>query len=167
MNNLSERVQGEFESWKEIYEIPSDMEFQVKTLLKLQEEYDQVDAGSNTTRTRESLLGMIQKLHMNMRLKVKDKTKIIKPMYVDCVRTGNGTSGRVIIYYNEDIIIVDNPNYSYEDYASKINFLAGEIGKENIIIFVDTRGYGMGLYDQLFHFKDLAIKPLNHKKYNN
>jgi len=37
--------------------------------LKLQEEYDEVEVGSNTTKTRETLLGMINRLHMSMRFK--------------------------------------------------------------------------------------------------
>lgn len=72
-NTLSERVKREFEKWKEIYEIPYHMEFQVKTLLRLQEEYDSIDVGSHTTKTRETLLRMIQNLHGSMILQEKEK----------------------------------------------------------------------------------------------
>jgi len=71
MTNLSERVQREFNLWKSKYDIPYHAEFQVKTLLKLQEEYDEVEVGSNTTKTRETLLGMINRLHMSMRFNEK------------------------------------------------------------------------------------------------
>jgi len=168
MNNLSERVQREFESWKEKYEITDYMEFHVKTLLKLQEEYDQVDVGSNTTKTRESLLGMIQKLHMSMNL--REKVNLNRPMYIDCVSTEGRFSDKVIVYYSGNITVLDGIKYSYKDYASMINSIIkqnsnmGMTGRENMVIYIDTRGFGLGLYDELIQYKDLVVKPLNTKK---
>jgi len=76
MNNLSESVQREFTKWKEKYDIPYSMEFHLKTLLKLQEEYDEVEIGSNTTKTRETILHMIQDLQRQMVFKEKIIPKI-------------------------------------------------------------------------------------------
>lgn len=170
MNNLSERVQREFSEWQEKYEIPVHMEFEVKTLLKLQEEYDETPSGSNTTRTRETLLGMITKLHRDMRF--SEKVKIIKPIYVDCIRL-NGISGmtKVIIYHNGNITIIENRSYSYKDYAIALSsFIDGKdkTSRENIVIYVDTRGLGMGLYDELVQLNNLAfvVKQLEYKQYN-
>lgn len=84
MKELSERVQREFDKMKEMYIIPYTMEFQVKTLLKLQEEYDSIEVGSNTTRTRETLLHMIQELQRSIRLEPKptNTTKNYKVLIV-------------------------------------------------------------------------------------
>jgi len=136
MNNLSERVQREFNEWKEKYNIPDHMEFEVKTLLKLQEEYDLVETGSNTTRTRESLLSMINRLHKDLML--KPKTNITKPMYIDLIKN-NDTSGKVTIYYNGNITVLNNNQYSYKDYAVKINSLINPISKEKIEIYILIR----------------------------
>jgi len=109
MNNLSERVQREFETWKEKYEIPEHMEFEVKTLLKLQEEYDLVEVGSNTTKTRESLLGMINRLHMNMRL--KEKVIANKPMYIEYIHTSGKQEDKILIYVEDKLIALDSRKY--------------------------------------------------------
>lgn len=69
MKQLSERVESEFERWQEQYDIELGEEFQVKTLLQLQEEYDDIKPDSSNTRTRETLLSMIKSLHSNLRLK--------------------------------------------------------------------------------------------------
>ena len=71
MKQLSERVQREFEKWQEKYEIPLHEEFQIKTLLQLQEEYDNIQANSNNTKTRDTLLHMIKQLHSSLLLKKK------------------------------------------------------------------------------------------------
>jgi hypothetical protein len=161
MNNLSERVQREFESWKEKYEIPDHMEFEVKTLLKLQEEYDEVYKGSNTTKTRESLLNMIHRLHMSMRL--TEKINITKPMYVDCIRLDTKEDSqrgmlKVVIYIGDQIISLDNRIYlNSKDYAHAIYNLAKETKS---IIYIDTRNFGMVIYDELIKFTDLQIVKL-------
>jgi len=72
---LSERVKKEFENWKERFEIPFSKEFQVKTLLKLQEEYNDIEPTEKNTMTRKTLLYMIQDLEHNLSLKEKTKTK--------------------------------------------------------------------------------------------
>jgi len=163
MSNLSERVQSEFIEWKEKYEIPKHMEFEVKTLLKLQEEYDLVEAGSNTTRTRESLLGMINKLHMNMRF--KEKVIANKPMYIDCIRTEGKETIKVLIYVENKMITLDSRNYqapkSFGDYAKMIHDMAIAKGYE---IYIDIRGFGMGLYDYLIEYKDLNVNELIYSK---
>ena len=89
------------------------------------------------------------------------------PMYIDLIRD-NDTSGKVIIYYDGSITILNNNQYSYKDYATKINSLINPISKEKIVIYIDTRGYGMGLYDELMQYKDLNIKQLsiNHNIFN-
>lgn len=73
MSELNERVEREFKKWQEKYEIPFQSEFQVKTLLKLQDEYNNVEEGSNTTRTRETLLRMINEVGGSVSLKPKQE----------------------------------------------------------------------------------------------
>lgn len=75
MKQLSERVQSEFERWQQEYEIELGKEFQVKTLLQLQEEYNEIKPDSTNTRTRETILNMIKSLQMNLIL-YKKKEKI-------------------------------------------------------------------------------------------
>jgi len=163
MNNLSERVQREFETWKEKYEIPEHMEFEVKTLLKLQEEYDQVEVGSNTTKTRESLLGMINRLHMNMRL--KEKVVVNKPMYIEYIHTSGKQEDKILIYVEDQLIALDSRKYkellSIQNYASIIHNIA--VVKESEI-YIDVRGFGMSIYDCLKEFKDLKVNKLDISK---
>jgi len=159
MSNLSERVQREFETWKDKYEIPEHMEFEVKTLLKLQEEYDQVEVGSNTTKTRESLLGMINRLHIGMRL--KEKVVANKPMYINCVWNEDRDESKVFIYVEDKLIILDSKQYrdplSIKNYASIIHDMAITKGYE---IYVDIRSFGMRMYDYLIGYKDLKVNQL-------
>jgi len=68
---LSERVERELNEYKSKYEMHSTTEFKVKTLLKLQEEYDSIIPASNTTKTRESILSMISNLGKNIQLTPK------------------------------------------------------------------------------------------------
>jgi len=162
MNNLSERVQREFESWKEKYEIADHMEFEIKTLLKLQEEYEGIPLGSNTTKTRESLLQMIHRLHMNIML--KEKVDVIKPMYVDCIRADAKEDSqrgkmKVIIYVDNQLIILDNKTHlNSRDYARTIYKLAKS---KNSIVYIDIHGLGMVIYDELVGFKDLPVEKLH------
>lgn len=60
---MSERVEREFEKWREMYYIETKDEFQVKTLLKLQEEYDNIEPHGSNTLTRKNILDMIQMLN--------------------------------------------------------------------------------------------------------
>jgi len=157
MNNLSERVQREFEQWKEKYDIPYHAEFQVKTLLKLQEEYDDVEVGSNTTKTRETLLGMINRLHMSMRL-VEKNVKYDKVIYVEYICKSENNPNKIIMY-------IDNIIYNITgDKNLKMNYFAKTIydivNKENAIIYISTRGFGISLYDELKQFKGLVVKEL-------
>ena len=161
MNNLSERVQGEFKSWKEKYEIPSHMEFEVKTLLKLQEEYDLVEVGSNTTKTRESLLGMINRLHMGMRLKEKAVATQKKKMYIDCIWTESRENNKVLVYVDNELIVLACgsflPPKSMGSFAKDIYNIA--VAKK-CEIYIDTQGFGMSLYDHLMEFRDLKVYEL-------
>ena len=68
MSEKTERIEREFVKWQEEYEIPCSDEFQVKTLLELQDEYKETPKESNTVRTRENLLRMIQDLFNHLRL---------------------------------------------------------------------------------------------------
>lgn len=158
MNSLSERVQREFESWKEKYEIPEHMEFEVKTLLKLQEEYDQVETGSNTTRTRESLLGMINRLHRDMRFNEKQK----KVMYVDYIRGDNGKLSKYIIYLEDNMYILIGEQY--KNIGNVTNVIKRIAEKEKAIIYIDSQGFGLAIYDELIEFENLIVKKLKYNK---
>ena len=119
-----------------------------------------LDIATKTTRETERIIdGALKNIDTTSKEKV--------PMYIDLIRD-NDTSGKVIIYYDGSITILNNNQYSYKDYATKINSLINPISKEKIVIYIDTRGYGMGLYDELMQYKDLNIKQLsiNHNIFN-
>lgn len=162
--NLSKNVQKEFETWKEKYEIPYHMEFDVKTLLKLQEEYENIPEGSNTTKTRETLLQMINRIHMSMNLNQKET--LIKPMYVDYVSLDAKNDSqrgliKISIYVDNQLIILDSKYYkTSKDFAEAIYKLA-KYNKHTV--YIDTHGYGMVIYDELIKFKDLQVVELRVK----
>lgn len=162
MNNLSERVQREFNEWKEKYEIPSHMEFEVKTLLKLQEEYDKIEESSNTTLTRKTILEMIQRIHRDMRLKEKEIE--MKPMYIDCVRLESQEDSqrgklKIIAYLNNQIIILDHKTHlNSRDYAKSICDLAKSNQSK---VYIDAHGFGITIYNELISFKNLQVEKLH------
>jgi len=158
MNNLSERVQREFDTWKGKYEIPYDVEFQVKTLLKLQEEYDNVEASSNTTRTRDTLLHMIQDLSKSMRLEPKNNRIGI---IIDITTKPEKEVDKIIIYTNDVVYILNEQNFSIKDYANTIANMFNE--KEFIVAHINTNGIGFELYNELFNKKRVIVKPLKIK----
>ncbi|HBY21014.1 MAG TPA: hypothetical protein DEG71_08395 [Clostridiales bacterium] len=157
-----ERVQKKLTEWKEKYEIPSHMEFEVITLLKLQDEYDQIEMGSHTTMTRRTLLDMIQRLHRDMRL--FPKAIVLKPMYIDCVRTEGDEAIKILIYIENKIITLDSKLYknpkSMKDYAKMIH----DVTIKGYEIYIDIRGFGMGLYDYLVEYTDLKVNELVYSK---
>jgi hypothetical protein len=113
MSDLSERVQREFDKMRELYEIPYDMEFQIKTLIKLQEEYNAITPESNNTRTRETLLHMIQNLQASMKLTPKASTyRKERTMYIDTLRNEENEPIKFTIYEKNNLYILSNPNYS-------------------------------------------------------
>lgn len=69
---MSERVERELQNYKENYEVPADKEFLLKTILKLQEEYDSIEKSSHTTKTRDTLLNTIANLQLKLNLKEKE-----------------------------------------------------------------------------------------------
>ena len=162
MNNLSERVQREFNEWKERYDIPYNMEFQVKTLLKLQEEYETVEIGSNTTKTRETLLHMIQDLQGRMNLNEKNENAF-KAIYVDYFKNdANGISKveKAVVYCDNFIYNLQGEKYkSIKDYAYIIHKIALS---KRAIVYIDVRGMGMALYDELKEFKNIVVNELHH-----
>jgi len=156
MKELSERVQREFNAWKEKYEIPYNMEFQVKTLLKLQEEYDEVEIGSNTTRTRETLLHMIDEAQRH--LYIKEKPSPNKIMYIDVLVAERTKPLKIVIYHENNMTILHYDNFSMKDYAS---FIVNMIGKDEIAtIYIDTTSLGRALYDELIDVKGIELREL-------
>jgi hypothetical protein len=183
MNNVSERVQREFNEWKEKYEIPYHMEHHVKTLLRLQEEYDNVEASSNTTKTRETLLHMIQDLYVRLKLKEKELVKKTIPMYVDFSRVHvdlndkiDGVKnmnmgvciGKVNIYIEDKIIVLNKNDNLIRNYAFEIKSIINtyeELTKTKLIAYIDTQCFGNDLYDALLEFDDIKVEKLNVKTY--
>jgi hypothetical protein len=152
-DNLSERVKREYNEWKEKYEIPLDTEFQVKTLLKLQEEYNSIEPNSNNTKTRETLLHMIQDLQMKMILNKKRKTE----MYVDYAKLDD--IEKVTVFINGKILTFKQAlSYSNIDYLIKPIKEMAE--KEKALIYVDSCGFGRKIYDALLLYENLQVKEL-------
>ncbi len=73
---LSESVQREFDRWQEGYSIDLLDEFLVKTLLKLQDEYNSITPGSDNTLTRQTLLDMILRLQSSLSYDLGHKTHV-------------------------------------------------------------------------------------------
>lgn len=179
-NGLSERVEREFKEWKERYEISYDMEFDIKALLKLQEEYDNTEVGSNTTLTRRTILDMINKLHRDTRLKPKEIVKEEVPMYIDFSRVQvdlnekiNGIEnknmgicfGKVIIYI-DNVMFTLNKNNLMRSYVSEIKSIINtyeEMNNVKVIAYIDTCGFGKSLFDELSEYDDIEVKELNIK----
>ena len=137
---MSERVENELKKWKEEYDIPLTDEFNVKTLLDMQEEYDSIEKGSNTTRTREVLLHMIQDLKSHLRVQKKEKIK----MYVNLNRT------EATIYYDDNYVFFNEKEFSLFKVVDFIKLIAKQqyynievkldrgIGGDNTIMFCDS-----------------------------
>jgi len=153
---MSERVEREFKEWQEKYEIPFNQEFQVKTLLKLQEEYDGIECGSNTTKTREVLLHMIQDL--STRLNISPKIRTRDKLYVD-VFILDGKS-KCYIYYKDKLCIIADKNI--EETAGIINRIIHQEGCE---VYTDGLGVTYGLIDELER-KGIKVNRLNKQKLN-
>lgn len=156
MKQLSERVQREFEKWQEKYEIPLHEEFQIKTLLQLQEEYDNIQANSNNTKTRDTLLHMIKQLHSSLLLKKKSENI----MYVDVSHNfSKNKTIKISIYINGEIYTIENESKElrFKDYTSIISSIANT---HKAIIYIDVNGFGIGLYEELEKLKDVIVKKL-------
>jgi hypothetical protein len=69
MNKRSEYVEREFQKWSEIYEIPFDQEFEVKALLELQGQYNEIP--DKHIRTKTDILNAIHGIKGRLRLKKK------------------------------------------------------------------------------------------------
>lgn len=183
MDSFKERVQREFEIWKEKYDIPYNMEFQVMALVRLQEEYKETLIGSNTTRTRETLLSMINNIHKSLHLKEKETENIKKtvPIYIDFSRVQvdlkekiSGVknvsmgicTGKIIIYIGNAIFTLDKNNL-IRDYAFEIKNIINtyeEMSGLKVIAYVDTYSFGKVLFDELSNcgvlVEELKRKPL-------
>jgi hypothetical protein len=136
----SERVEREFKEWQERYDIPYSEHFRVKTLLALQEEYDNIVPADNNTRTRESILKMINEIHSKFPYKMFEEKK------------------KSILYYTIDIIkdnklkltaFTDNKLYSMvsinpKDMAKKLVLLGN-----NKYIYTDSFGLTQAVTDIL------------------
>jgi hypothetical protein len=166
---LSERVRREMAEYKEKYIVPLHKEFQIKSLLKLQEEYDSICSGSNTTMTRKSLLDMIERLLHDMDL----KEKLPNDLYVTFNR----------MKYQ---IEMTNGMYKYilplgmEETYNGCNVIAScrlikapefirEIAKKcNATIRIDVKDSkeNEDLYNQLIEMKDLRVMKIYPESYS-
>lgn len=66
---MSASIEQKFKKWKEQFDIPFDEEFMVKTLIELEEEYENIPKTSNTIMTRKTLIETISRLKASLRLK--------------------------------------------------------------------------------------------------
>lgn len=142
---MSERVEKEFKVWQEKYDIPYKTEFQVKTLLKLQEEYDTIKADSSNTRTRETLLKMIEGLQMRLSLTSKEKNKY--SMFID-VGKSESNSWNVLCF-------VEGRRTKLYDTFSTIDTLCNSISKyavnNNLTVCIDDCVYERLIYENLIN----------------
>ncbi|MFK3936526.1 hypothetical protein ACI2JA_03290 [Alkalihalobacillus sp. NPDC078783] len=73
-NERAQRVESEYKKWEERFVIPFDKEFTVKTLIDLQDQFNNVPL--NHTKEKMDLLQMIQRLQSNVNLKEKSKSEV-------------------------------------------------------------------------------------------
>lgn len=83
MNNsasvYSESVEKKYQEYMDKYEIPEYYEFQLKTLLSLQEEYNEATKKTpEHTKSRESLLHMIQRMQLPLNVLKERNENIVK-----------------------------------------------------------------------------------------
>ncbi|WP_206459346.1 hypothetical protein [Anaerovorax sp. IOR16] len=156
MENFNERAEREYKEWNERYIIPHDKEFQVKTLLKLQAEYNNTECNSSTTLTRRDLLEMITRLQRD--LKFEKKYEVGKSMYVSCSKE------KIIMYLNDAMYIYENDenDLNVENYVSLIRSKAT---RRETIIYIDKSDLGTKLYDLLSKYEDINVKQLDVLKF--
>jgi len=106
---------------------------------------------------------------------IDEKEKV--PMYIDFERISVNLdkdsknmgifSGKVIIYYMDKIITLRNDSFLIMDYANKIKNIIDVAQESNdnkeIVVYVDTHGFGISLYNELLKFKDINVKELDVK----
>ena len=71
MKDFSESVERQFSEWNKKYEIPEHMEFQIKTMFELQEEYRSIPV--EYTKRKRDVLEMIMKLQDKLPTKLPEK----------------------------------------------------------------------------------------------
>lgn len=86
----------------------------------------------------------------------KEEFKEIKPMYIDVFNHESNIN--VVIYYDNEIISLNDSKCTFKDYASIIHSF---ISNKKVIMYIDTRGFGIGLYDELNQYRDINLESLN------
>jgi len=145
MSERNDILEKEFQKWQGKYEIPLEAEFNVETLIKLQEEYNNIKPANDNTRTRETLLSMINRVQNNIRLTPKIEVKFDTNMYIDVYK--NNKFIRINIYIDKDIFYINIDEFMSMDNASQIILRYADFKKSNI--YVDEMGFGTAMLDDL------------------
>jgi len=147
-------VNKHYEKWEELYEIPFDKQFDVFLLLQLR--YDIIRTKPEHTKTKLDLIKMATEIQKSLKLKRKKQKENI--IYIDCFRGDKNNLIKVNVYANDKLYVLLCKGFKIEDYALPIRNLITK--KENAIIYIDTHGIGIGLYDELMKYDDLVVKQL-------
>ena len=116
--SMIEYVNGEYEKWQEIYEIPFKDEFNVRLLLQVR--WDILHTQPEHTKTKLDLIRMAEDLRRSMRIEKKPQL-IHKIMYVDILRTEGDKPIRMVIYYDDKMTILQYKDFKIDDYANMID----------------------------------------------
>ena len=153
----TEYIEEKFAFWNEKYNIPYNSVFIIRSLFEL--EYQFMMTPLEHVKTKRDILDMIQKINQSIRL--NPKIECAEPMYIDCIWTEGRDSNKVLIYVDRKLVVLDPRRYqqpvNIKSYANMIHDMAFKKGYE---IYVNTQGFGMGLYDCLMEFGDLKVCEL-------
>lgn len=153
--SMIEYVNGEYEKWQEIYEIPFKDEFNVRLLLQVR--WDILHTQPEHTKTKLDLIRMAEDLRRSMRLEKKPQP-IHKIMYVDILRTEGDKPIRMVIYYDDKMTILQYKDFKIDDYANMIQGMLNE--NEIATVYIDANGIGMYIYDCLLGCKNIDVQKL-------
>ena len=148
---MSERTEREFQKWKENYIIPFHEEFNVKTLIGLQEEYENTEVSSNTTKTRDSILSMVNNVSRNLRLEtLKSDTMKNKKYLIITNREKNGIKELLEQLIEETSVKAKVEGYDYYKIQTSNNFTIEIVSSGGID---KVRG---SKYHRILNFTDLS-----------
>lgn len=132
LDERRERVEREYKKWEKEFEIPLDLEFMVKSLLNLQEQFN--STSDEHTKTKMDLLKMINEIQGNMTLTKKK-------------REDKELSSRKILFISKNIC-----------YLEQMSLMISSLFEEDEIIFYksfSTRSFVLNTVKGRF---DFAIK---------
>ena len=112
----------------------------------------------------KEVLLLINDTYKQYGLKMKSENNIKeKIVYADVYIPQDARNVKIIIYSEDNIYILDNPNLSMIDHALTIKNIFKD--DDYVIFYLDTHGFGRGLYDILKGEKGFDVRELKIQDY--